>query len=467
MAMCRTLCKASLYFCPVLVTIMLLWPAPRRLPMPESCSGGASPLTAASHDPQDREFDVVVHGATGLTGALASHYLATQPRSVRYAIAGRSQAKLDALLADITAKVGTAGIGRVPTATIVADSLNAEQLAAMARRTKVVLATAGPYAQYGDPLVKACAEQGTHYADLSGEPFWQRRAIDRFHAMAEGTGAKVVLAAGFDSVPFDLGAQLVTRALEATGAASGDVSITTVVTKEHGAASGSTIASALGQAQELWEGGAALREQAADPYLLVPGVQCRADANPTGWGPLLRYDRTTGALGFAHFMAPVNARIVRRTFELLGRRGVSYSEGLSLGGALDAGADFLSHVLSGEMKLLPSPGEGPPLSVQLAGSYEATLVATGGEASGRRAELSMVGRGDPGYRHTSKLFAEVGICLADRACHRAGVGGGVLTSMAALEPGVLATRLREAKHDDGSPLLTYEVVATPAGKGEL
>jgi len=193
-----------------------------------------------------------------------------------------------------------------------------------------------------------------------------------------------------------------------------------------------------------------------DPYHLVPGVACPVDADVSGWGLYPRYDSSVGVLGVPHFMASVNSRVVRRSMALLGRHGVSYREGMSFGSLWSSFAFAVPYIARGELPLLPRAGEGPPPSMQLAGGYTAKIVAQdAGARSG--VAIDVEGRGDPGYRHTSKLLAEVGFCLLDSSCHRGGVGGGILTIASATDTAALVKLLHEAKHEDGFPLLTYTV----------
>ena len=143
-----------------------------------------------------REFDIIVYGATGYTGRLVAEYL-TGKHGVKWAMAGRSQAKLE----EVCDLIGAAA----DTPLIVADSADPVTLDSMCKRTKVVLTTVGPYQLYGDELVTACVANGTDYTDLCGEPAWMRQKIDQHDAAAKVSGARICFSAGFDSIPFDLG----------------------------------------------------------------------------------------------------------------------------------------------------------------------------------------------------------------------------------------------------------------------
>src|SRR5688572_23551071 len=188
----------------------------------------------------ERELDVVVYGATGFVGKLTAEYLAQHaPDGARIGLGGRTESKL----ADVRSSLG-ANAKDWPL--IVADSQDAGALAALAQRTKAVATTVGPYYAYGLPLVEACANAGTHYADLTGEVLFIRKAIDEYHETAAKSGARITTSCGFDSIPSDLGALLLHEAAQRDGA--GELEDTTFVVRgTKGGVSGGTIASAKGQ----------------------------------------------------------------------------------------------------------------------------------------------------------------------------------------------------------------------------
>ena len=147
----------------------------------------------------DREFDIIVYGATGYTGRLVAEYLITRPEAPRWAMAGRSKEKLQEVRDLIGAPADTP--------LVVADADDPVSVGAMAKRAKVILTTVGPYQLYGEPLIAACVEAGTDYTDLCGEPVWMRQMIDKYHEAAKASGARITFSSGFDSIPFDLGVQ--------------------------------------------------------------------------------------------------------------------------------------------------------------------------------------------------------------------------------------------------------------------
>ena len=171
----------------------------------------------------DREFDVIVFGATGFVGKLTAAYLAEHaPEGTRIALAGRTRSKLESVRTELPAVAAQWPL-------VVADADSAEELGAMAARTRVVCTTVGPYLRYGEKLVAACADQGTDYVDLTGEVPFVRTTIDKFDESAKNSGARIVHACGFDSVPSDIGAFAVHKRVEADGA--GQMGDTTMIVR--------------------------------------------------------------------------------------------------------------------------------------------------------------------------------------------------------------------------------------------
>ena len=212
----------------------------------------------------EREFDVVVYGATGFTGRLVAEYLFGQygvGKDLRWAVAGRSEEKLRLLRRELGAAAEHLPI-------VVADSSDADALAEMVARTRVVLTTVGPYALYGSNLVAACVEQGTDYCDLAGETQWIRKMIDTHHERARETGARIVHCCGFDSIPMDIGVFFLQQEAKAR---HGDYceSIAMYVKAAKGSFSGGTIASMANIIEEAQRDRSVARIL-ADPYALNP-----------------------------------------------------------------------------------------------------------------------------------------------------------------------------------------------------
>ena len=258
----------------------------------------------------DRELDVVVFGATGFVGRLVAGYLAGHaPGGVRIGLAGRSPRRL----ADVRAGLG-AGASDWPL--LAADSADPVSLAALARAAQVVVSTVGPYRSRGLALVRACAEAGTDYADLTGEVLFIRDSIDRCHDVAAAAGARIVHCCGFDSVPSDLGVLLLHQAARAGDA--GDLQDTTlVVTALRGGISGGTLASMMGQQAEV-RASAQRRRVAGDPYALSPDRAAEPDLGDERDLDWVRYDGDLRSWTGPFAMAGINTRVVRRSNALQG-----------------------------------------------------------------------------------------------------------------------------------------------------
>jgi short subunit dehydrogenase-like uncharacterized protein len=410
----------------------------------------------------ERELDVVVFGATGFVGRLVAGYLAEHaPEEVRVGLAGRSEARL---------KQVRAGLGSVAAQwpLIVADSSDPDSLAALARTARVVATTVGPYRPRGLPLVAACAEAATDYVDLTGEVLFERDSIDRYHKVAAGTGARIVHACGFDSIPSDLGVHLLYETVRADS--GGDLEDTTlVVTRLRGGFSGGTLASITEQMDEV-RADPQLRRTAADPYALSPDRSAEPDLGRQRDLMRVQRDDSLGMWTGPFLMASTNTRLVRRSNALLdwdyGRR-FRYREVSGYGpgqagalrafaataalGALTAGLAYprTRRLLVG--RVLPGPGQGPREQTQRNGRFRMEIYAR--TSSGRRYRARVAAQGDPGYQATAVMMGEAALALVldrDRLPGRAGV----LTPATALGT-VLTDRLRaagmtfEARRTDG------------------
>ena len=385
-----------------------------------------------------REFDVVVVGATGFTGALVAEYLCDRygvDGSLRWAAAGRSQEKLAALRESLGPAASALPL-------IVADTLDAGSMRELARRTRVVLTTVGPYARYGSEVVAACAECGTHYCDLAGEVQWIRRMIDANDATARKNGARIVHCCGFDSIPMDIGAWFLQReARERCGAHC--ESIVLLVRAMKGGASGGTMASMMNLMREA----RADREVArvlARPYSLNPEGEQHGPDRGDQRG--IHFDTDARSWTAPFIMASVNTRVVRRSHALLGYPWGSefrYHEAIRTGrgpggwfraATITAGLGGLVGLASFgwsrnllERFVLPKPGTGPDREARQNGFFK--LEQTGRLADGRRIMGRITGDRDPGYGSTSKMLAESAVCLARDDLDS---GGGILTPAAAM-----------------------------------
>jgi short subunit dehydrogenase-like uncharacterized protein len=405
----------------------------------------------------DAEHDVVVYGATGFVGVLTAKYLAEHaPADVRVALGGRSEDKLERTRSELG----------VDWPLVVADSQDRDAVTALARSTRVVATTVGPYLKYGKPLVEACAAAGTDYADLTGEVLFMRWAIDTAHATAAANGARIVHTCGFDSIPSDIGALLLHEAARAGG--HGELEeVSLIVKRIRGAPSGGTI-DTLRTAVDTVKKDPKSRRLLLDPYALSPDRAAEPDLGRER-DPVkpLRDDRLGGWLA-PFLMGSVNTRVVRRSNALQGHaygRGFRYRELMLAGGGIVGAAKaagiaggiagaFAGFATPGARQLLdrvlPDPGEGPSAQARERGFFNIDTHAT--TSSGQRLRCEIRAQGDPGYKATAVMLGESALCLARDDLPDA---AGVLTPATAMGR-VLADRLRAAGH-------TYAVVHDETG----
>ncbi|GHA32408.1 saccharopine dehydrogenase family protein [Streptomyces purpurascens] len=356
----------------------------------------------------DRPYDIVLFGATSFAGVLTAEYLAAHaPDGLRWAIAGRSAEKLERLRERLPddAQVGV----------VRADVSDPASLRSLAEQARVVATTVGPYVMYGEELVAACADAGTDYLDLAGEPEFVDLMYVRHDARARETGARLVHAAGFDSIPHDLGVYFTVQQLPE------DVPLTVdgFVTAD-AAFSGGTFNSALNQFARQREMAAAVRDRRRHEPRLVG----RRVSAPTGTP---RFAKEVGA--WALPMPTIDPQIVRRSAAALERYGPDFRYrqyaairhlpvavgGVAAVGALVAAAQVppARRWLSDRLK----PGDGPSPEKRAKSWFSLRFV---GEGGGRRVYTEVSG-GDPGYDETAKMLAESALCLAfDDLPERAG-----------------------------------------------
>jgi short subunit dehydrogenase-like uncharacterized protein len=408
-------------------------------------------------DDHMREYDLVLYGASGFVGALTAQYLRqAAPPDARIALAGRSLARVEQVREES---------GRPEWGVIVADAGDPHSLAALAARTRVVATTVGPYARYGLPLVGACAEAGTHYADLTGEPLFVREAIDRYHDLACSTGARIVTSCGFDSVPSDLSVYLLYRATVDDN--TGELADTTLVAHMRGGASGGTIASGRAQFEAVAAERSAMRVL-AHPYSLSPDQARDPDVgrqNDQAFGRAADIDPSLTGWVTTFLMAGHNTKIVRRTNGLLGwpyGKNFRYREVQRIGNPAIAAAIAaalpamavagvgLSRIGLGRKlldRVLPAPGTGPDEKARTSGWFKMLTFAR--TTSGARYRATFAAQGDPGYAATAVMLGESALTLAyDSLTDTTGI-----TTPAAVMAEPLAARLRTAGFTIGTERL--------------
>ncbi|XP_062705548.1 saccharopine dehydrogenase-like oxidoreductase [Aedes albopictus] len=152
--------------------------------------------------PSQRPLDVIIFGATGFTGSCTVYEAVKLLEDLRWGVAGRNQEKLAQVLQQVGRKTGV-DLSRIPT--LIADVNDPGSLKKMAEQCQIVVNCCGPYRLFGEPVVKACVEAGTHHVDISGEAHYMERMQLLYHAEAQQKGVYVVSACGFDSIPGDMG----------------------------------------------------------------------------------------------------------------------------------------------------------------------------------------------------------------------------------------------------------------------
>jgi short subunit dehydrogenase-like uncharacterized protein len=394
--------------------------------------------------PNDRKYDIVLYGASGFTGRQTVEYCRQfAPSGLRWAIAGRNRSRLE-------------GVNSAGADVLVADAQDDNALNGLAERARVVLSTAGPFSLYGTKLVDACVRNRTHYCDITGETPWIRQQIDRHHAQAAADGTRIVPGCGFDSIPSDFGAWLMSRHVREE--LQSDCESVAAYFRVGGGINGGTLASLFHMLETNQ------MVIARNPFLLDPDPAAHTaeertrNADPSG----VRYDDDLKKWVGPFLMGSINTRVVRRTQALLGTR-FDYQEYSKFGSsrtaraAIVAGKVFESIAASriGRRilkRLLPKPGEGPSEKVMDGGFFECELVAIA--RSGKRARGILKGQGDAGNRITVKCLCESAFVLAQSDVGnreaRPFSGGGVLTPVTGLGE-ELMVRLSKAG-------ITFEIV---------
>lgn len=354
-----------------------------------------------------RNYDLVLFGATGFTGGLTAEYLAQHApekmlATARWALAGRSLQKLEA----VRERLSRLNPACAAMPLLVTEADDAAALAKIAHSTKVIITTVGPYLKYGEPLVKACAEAGTHYCDLTGEPEFVDAMWLKYHETAKRTGSKLVHCCGFDSIPHDLGAYFTVLQLPADNA----IRVQGFV-NAGGQFSGGTLHSAVNQFSRLSQ------------YAKVKSARRKRDEWPLdrkigGVNAGVRFIKSLGT--WTAPMPTIDPQVVLRSAAALERYGPAFRYGhfiqmKTLGAVAKLGAGVSAALIGSQVgflrdKLLAlkQPGDGPSAERRAKSWFKVTFI---GESAGQKVVTSVSG-GDPGYGETSKMLAESGLCLA-------------------------------------------------------
>jgi short subunit dehydrogenase-like uncharacterized protein len=367
------------------------------------------------------QHDLIVFGATSFVGKILARELLEQfgtHGNLDWAAAGRSLARLEELRASLGPQAA-----RLPL--VVADAGDEATLRQMCLGTRAVVSTVGPYALYGETLVKVCAETGTDYCDLTGEAQWIRRMLSRHEEKARRSGARIVHCCGFDSIPSDLGVLFLQReSVRRFGQPCPRVKMR--VKALRGGVSGGTVASIMNIVREA-AANPQLRRELANPYSLCP----------EGYAPPVRqpdvrfaeYDGDFEAWVAPFIMSAINTRIVQRSNALTRQAygaGFRYDEAMLAGRglrgrltALGIAAGIAGFMAAGaigparralERFVLPAPGSGPSPEAQQQGCYDLRFL--GHTDDDRSIMVRVTGDRDAGYGSTAKMLAQAAAFLA-------------------------------------------------------
>ena len=385
-----------------------------------------------------KDIDIVIYGATGFTGQLCVKYFQSLDLDIKWAIAGRNLVKLENVASKFSANVEI----------LVADSDDEKALKDICSRSKVVLSTAGPFHRYGSKLVAACIENDTHYVDITGENFWVKGLIEKHHIEAARRGIRIIPSCGFDSIPSDIGTFFAVKSTNKP------IKRVDSFHSWKGEASGGTIETMFAM------GDLNLGKEIRDPFLLNPEGSYTSEQKELSADIFsISKNKDLNAWSGPFIMAGANTRVVRRSEALLTQRQESYgnnfvyqehsfhkSWGKAFSSALGLGLlglTLISPIRKIVRSLLRKPGEGPSLEVQENGWFDCKYLVE--SEDGQKSLYRMFGKGDPGYKVTSKFVAECALSLLEDPETLPGGSeyGGVLTSASGLG-NILIDRLKNA-----------------------
>lgn len=394
----------------------------------------------STEEQSNKQYDLIIFGATSFVGQILTTYLVEHlgtENSISWAIAARSEAKLTELR-------DSYGDSAKQLPMIIADSHDETSLQAMCAQTRVIVSTVGPYALYGELLVKTCAESGTDYTDLTGEAQWIKNMQDKYQQAAQQSGARIVNSCGFDSIPSDMGMFcLQQQANKQFGHPLPHCKLRVKAIK--GGASGGTVASMI-EAIKAAKADPKVRRQMGNPYLLCGKNHQYQQKAHSVKGPM--FDKEFNSWIAPFIMEAINSRIVLHSNALSGMaygKDFTYSEGVLTGrgfkgrlaaimstlgfGALGLGLFFSPLRALLEKFVLPAPGEGPSPEAQLKGFFDLRLY--GADNDGNHLMVKVTGDRDPGYGSTAKMLAQAGLCLA-MDIKKEDCAGGFLTPSTAM-----------------------------------
>ena len=351
-----------------------------------------------------KNYDIVIYGATGFTGKLCAKYLSENANDINWAIAGRNKEKLEEVKKEFSLDVDI----------FIAESNDEKALNSITQNTKVVLSTAGPFHRYSSNLVKSCVKNSSDYVDITGEFFWIREMIDLHHEEASSKGVRIVPACGYDSIPSDLGTFFAStkinepiKRIESFHAGQGGVS-------------GGTTETGFSM------GDLKLGKKMNDPFVLNPEKSVSKEQKLLGSDSVgLKKNSLINSWTGPFIMAVSNTRVVRRSAALLELNqegyGVNFTyqehafyKKLSTALLVTFVTLLFGLILSTPLRklirpLLPKPGEGPSKETMENGFFDSFFSAEVG--SGEKKLFRVHGKGDPGYKVTSKFVCESALTL--------------------------------------------------------
>lgn len=385
----------------------------------------------------NREFDLIIFGASGFTGQIAVKYLDKNYPDINWAISGRNYKKLKNISESTIKKPEV----------FVADSKDIESLEKIVKKTNVIASLAGPFSKYSNNLVDQCFRHGTHYVDITGENLWVRDLIDKYHEEAEKKGIFIIPSCGYDSIPSDIGTYFCHKSLnqpilsiDGYHAANGGISGGTTET-------GFTMSDYK------------TKYKIGDPFLLNPKDSFTENQKINSKDTFsIKKINHINKWSVPFIMAIANTRVVRRSASLLESRQQSYGSNFVYNEfmmtkkfmsalLITIGLAILSTIMFSPLRkifrpLFPTPGTGPSEEVQNNGWFESIFIVQ--NENGEKYKFRIFGEGDPGYKSTARFICEaaLSICL-DKEKIDKNVNGGVLTTASGLG-NVLIERLKKS-----------------------
>lgn len=360
----------------------------------------------------DKPFDLILIGATGFTGQRAARYLKKHaPESLKWGIAARNPSKMQPLASEL-------GISNDRCFRV--DTTLRDEVESVVAKTRIIITTVGPFSLYGEEVIAACARLGTHYLDITGEVGFIKKMKDRYESLALESGAKLIPFSGFDSVPAELAAYLLSSSLDNPE----KLSIRSYYSIS-GGFNGGTIATMLNK----FETGE--YKEMNDPALLI-GENSTQKIHSPEKGNFFGYDRKIGRWSAPFIMGSINAKVVYQSASEYLKAGtpyaqsISYSEHASLGKwynpfpflmvslvllsiTLLAPYSWFRRLLKG---IMPAPGEGPTEKQIEQGYFKLTAYAWSNKEEKGKIEISYPG--DPGNKSTVFFLCESAFCLAEQ-----------------------------------------------------